>query len=225
MTKYSASLISLVGCHVPPRQNPYERAFELAFEALLSRELTDDKVAALGAARESGVIRLPVLNRHLLVDLHNRQVLVENAGAAKVAWSLLVLHYLCADDVSMDETEVSFGHFPQSRSYLSVFENRITGRFLATIGSTPQRFEQLSLQLGGTRISGPGCGFRFDVLPRVPITIVRHEGDEEFGPGANIVYRADAQRLLPAEDCVVIAELLLGALSGKPIEQEPGGVR
>jgi hypothetical protein len=66
-------------------------------------------------------------------------------------------------------------------------------------------------------------GYRFDVFPRVPITIVRYEGDEEVAAGASIVYRADAGQLLPAEDRVVAAELLLDALAGKPVT-ESGGV-
>ena len=223
LTGAAARAASKGACGIPPRQRPYERAFELSFDELLSREPSDEELKALGAARRSGMIRLPVLNRHLLVDLNNRQVLVENAGRARIAWALLVLHYLCADDVPVDPTEVSFGHFAQCRGYLSVFGNRIIGRFLASVGITSQRFEQLSQQLGGTHLPGPGTSFRFDVLPRVPITIVRHEGDDEFGPGANVIYRADAERLLPAEDCVVVAELLLNTLSGKPIEEEPGG--
>ncbi len=224
-TTFLASLLPLAVGHVPPRQNPRERAYELAFDGLLSRDLTTDTLAALGATREGQVIHLPVLNRHLIIDPSSRRVMVDDAGRARADWALLAIHYLCADDISLDTTEVSFGHFPGSRSYLAVFENRIIGRFLATVGRTPQQFEELSLQLGGTRLPGPGVSFRFDVLPRVPITIVRHEGDEELGPGANVIYRADAQHLLPPEDCVVVAELLLSALSGKPIAEQGEGVR
>jgi len=71
-------------------------------------------------------------------------------------------------------------------------------------------------------IPGGMTGYRFEVFPRVPITIVRYEGDDELGPGAGVIYRMDAEHLLPAEDRVVIAELLLDVLSGRSIEQVPG---
>jgi len=211
------------GCPIPPKQQPYEIAFEMGFDALLARMPSAEKLEALGATPESGVIKVLVLNRRVLVDTRDREVYVEGRAGARRAWALLVLHYLRAEDVSPDAREVSIGHFADCRGYLTVFGNRIIGRFLATVGRSPERFIELSEQLGGTRLSGPGTSYRFDVLPRVPITIIRHEGDEELGPGANVIYRADIERLLPPEDRVVIAELLLDALSGKPIEEQVEG--
>lgn len=211
----------------PPRRTseprPYETAFVMGFDALLARMPSAENLEALGATLDSGVIALPVLNRRVLVNTRDREVYVEGHGKARRAWALLVLHYLCAEDVSPDAREVSIGHFADCRGYLSVFGKRIIGRFLATAGRSGDQFIELSDRLGGTRLPGPGTSYRFDVLPRVPITIIRHEGDEELGPGANVIYRADIERLLPPEDRVVIAELLLDALSGKPIEEQVEG--
>ena len=203
---------------IPPRQQPHETAFNLGFDILLSKQPSAEKLKELGAEQKPEGIRVPALNRHLLVDLANREVFVENGGRAKRTWALLVLHYLCAEDVSIDTREVSLGHFPDCRGYLDVFGKRIIGRFLATTGRTSERFSQASEQLGATHLGCPGVCYRFDVLPRVPVAIARFEGDEELGPGANVIYRADANRLLPAEDCIVAAELLLDVLSGKSME-------
>lgn len=60
---------------------------------------------------------------------------------------------------------------------------------------------------------------RFAVFPRVPIAFFRFEGDTELAAGASVVYQADAEFLLPAEDRVVAAELLLDALAGKPLAE------
>ena len=209
-------------CSIPPRQRPYERAYELGFDELVAREPSDETLSSLGVVPQGGIIRVPVLNRQLLLDLDKRQI-TSDGSAARVGWALLVLHYLLADDTSLDTREVSFGHFPECRGYLDVFRKRIIGRFLHTIGRTSEQFQQASERLNATRVSGPGTAYRFDVLPRVPITIVRHDGDEELGPDANVIYRADAERLLPTEDCVVVAELLLETLSGVPIHERPGG--
>lgn len=63
----------------------------------------------------------------------------------------------------------------------------------------------------------------FDVLPRVPIIIIRYEEDEDLGAGANVIYHADAAHLLPAEDRIVAAELVIDVLNGKQLA-ENGGV-
>jgi hypothetical protein len=206
-----------------PRQHPYETAFKLGFDRLLAEPPSDETLRAIGAVSSSGVIRLPVLDRTALIDTHSRQVLVEDAGIIRLPWALLILHYLSAEDVSVDLREVSLGHFADCRGYLDVFAKRIVGRFLATAGRDNQRFVLLSEQLKAARVAGTGTGYRFDVLPRVPILIFRYDGDEEMPPGANVIYRADAAHLLPAEDRIVIAELLLDTLSGVPIEERVGG--
>ena len=213
------------GSCIPPRQQPYVLALGIGFDALLSRELPSEKLEALGVQRIGDVIRVPAMNRSLLVDLENRTVCIEDVGCARASWALLAVHYLCAEDVSSDLREVSLAHFPQGRGYLAVFNKRIIGRFLATSGRTAQQFERSSEQLQAERLSGDHLAFRFWVLPRVPIVIARYEGDEELEPGANVIYRADGQRLLPAEDCIVAAELALDSLSGKPMEDSVGGIQ
>ncbi|MGC8861631.1 MAG: DUF3786 domain-containing protein [Armatimonadota bacterium] len=209
----------------------YEQAFELGFASLTSRWPSDEFLEALGAERRGNVIRLPALDRLLVIDRDLRQVSVEGSGRARLAWAILALHYLCAEDVSLDTYEVSLAHFPDCRGYLSVFNNRIIRRFLATSGRDDQVFSQRAETIGGVRLHSPGSktecevprglGYRFDVFPRVPITIIRYAGDDELDPWASVVYRADAQHLLPAEDRIVAAELVLDALHGKPMEQEP----
>lgn len=202
---------------IPPPQRPRELALDLAFEALLSRVPSRSTLESLGAEFENGIIRLPVLNEIIGVDLDKRRVAVNDRCKARDAWALLALHYLCGEDVHVDMHDVSFTHFSDSRGYIAVFSRRILDRFLRTAGRTSEGFVQLSEQYEGTRLEGGGLGYRFNVLPRVPISIIRYDGDEELGPGANVVYKADAEHLLRAEDRIVAVELLLDTLSGKPI--------
>lgn len=210
---------SAQACRIPPRQKPYDRALELGFETLLACQPTDAKLDALGASRRGPIVTLPALNRCLHVGLDVRTVSVEHVGPARQAWAILAVHYLCAEDVSLDVREVSLNHFADCRGYLDVFSKRIIQRFLGTAGRSQERFVESSERLGGKRLSGSGVAYRFEVLPRVPIVIVRYEGDDELGPGASVTYRADAEHLLPAEDRIVAAELLVDALCGKPMEE------
>ncbi len=210
---------------VPAAQRPYEVALEAGLAALLSSAPPDPQLEALGARREGQTVVVPVLGGRLIVDPQARDVFVEGGGPAKRAWAILALHYLSAGDVPHIDKEVTFGTFSDCRSYLKVFEKRIIGRFLATAGRTPEQFNEMAGRLGGVRLPGPGIRYRFGILPRVPITIVRYDGDEEIGPGASVVYRGDVEFLLPPEDRVVAVELLLDALTGKGLEEPPGGTR
>lgn len=200
---------------VPPRQHPYATALQMGFDVLHSAPPSLSRLAFLGAIRDADCIRLPALDGNLVVDLAAREVTVANSGPARAVWAVLAVHYLCAAECELDPREVSFGYFNDCRSYLTVFGKRIVGRFLATTGRTGEQFRHTAERIAGTRMPPPGMGYRFDVFPRVPVTIVLHEGDSEIASGASVVYRADVERLLPAEDRVVAAELLLDALAGK----------
>ena len=203
---------------LPPRQQPHEQAIALAFTALHARRLTDERLSLLGAERRSGSIFIPVLQHRIRVDPDAREVFIDEDGIARRSWALLALHYLCADEVGEDTREVTFPRFLDARGYAMVFQKRIIARLLATVGRSAALFSQRSEALPGERREGTGLGYRFNVLPRVPISIIRHDADEEFGAEATVLYRADAEWLLPAEDRVVAAELLLDALAGKPFD-------
>lgn len=207
----------------PPKQNPYGRAYELGFDALTALPLTAERQCALGVTVEGGAIYVPVFHHRLRVVPVEREVYLDTGGRVKRAWGLLALHYLSARELTLDTREVSLAHFDDCRGYLSVFNKRIISRFLATTGRSAAMFIERSEALRGTRRPGPGIGYRFSALPRIPITVIRHDDDEEFGADATVIYQADIAHLLPAEDRVVVVELLLEALGGKPIEEISGG--
>lgn len=208
------------GFSAPPKQRPYDQALQLGLDALQQRPPSAAALASLGAAAgAAGALRVPLLGRCCCVDVARRAVTFDPGDRLRVTWAVLAVHYLAAGEVPPDGREVSFGYFTDCRSYLSVFGQRILGRFLATSGRSADRFSQLAEKLGATRLPATGLRYRFALLPRVPIDFIRYEGDDELSPGANVVYRADAERLLPAEDRVVAAELLLDALAGKPLTE------
>jgi len=204
---------------IPPKQRPYELALNVSFDALLARKQTLERLAKLGATRDGMTLRLPALDQHLVIDMDARDVLVEGQGRARVNWALLALHYLSAGDLTEDAREVTLTHFADTRGYLSAYNKRIIGRFMGTVGRTDAGFRQAAGRVGATPIPWNGACYRFDVFPRLPITFIRYEGDDDFPPEANIVYRADAGLLLPPEDRIVAAEAIIEALSGRAISE------
>jgi hypothetical protein len=204
---------------VPPRQNPYAQAYTLGFDILASRPLTPEHFCALGVTLQDGAYYVPVLQHIFRVEPDTRDVYRVGGGRVKRAWGVLAIHYLCATDLALDTREVSLSHFDENRGYISVFNKRIINRFLATSGRSAETFIERSDALHGERRPGPGIGYRFNMLPRIPLTLIRHEDDEEFGPDATVIYSADIAGLLPAEDRVVVVELLLDALASKSLDE------
>lgn len=202
------------GFSPPPQQRPYEVAIRTAFRTVLEREWTTDRLFRLGVSLLARTICLSALDQRLLIHLDRQEVQVEGAGPARHDWTLLALHYLSATDLTEDDREVTLSHFADARGYLAVYDKRIIGRFLATVGATEERFRERAERLHAIAVPWSGTCFRFMIFPRVPLTVIRYEGDEEYPPGANFVYRADAEHLLPAEDRIVVAEALINTLSG-----------
>jgi hypothetical protein len=56
--------------------------------------------------------------------------------------------------------------------------------------------------------------YYFKVFPRLPVMIVRFDGDGELPPGASFVYPDNAPALLPIEDVIVMSECLVDRLQG-----------
>ena len=56
-------------------------------------------------------------------------------------------------------------------------------------------------------------GFLYRVFPLLPVVIAWYEGEAELPPGASFMFPDSAQSLLPLEDIIVIAGLVVGRLS------------
>ena len=199
------------GIPLPP---PQHTALEVGFAALRARMFSAETLVALGVDEVDDGYRLPVLGRPVIIDLERAEVRTDAGSQLASFWAILTVHYLCAENLTPDDRWVSLGHFPDCRTYLLAFNNHVLREMLETVGRTRDGFIAAAESLPHTRWDGPGDGFTFPVFPRVPLTFVRHDGDEELEPGANVLYRADAARQLPAEDRIAMAELMLDVLKG-----------
>ena len=197
----------------------YAQAMALGFDQVQGDLPSAEQAASLGITVDGQRLRVPALDRELIVDCDTRTITLTDGRPATEAWGILVLHYVQARNLQVDATPSSFAEFPDCQFYVSVFGGRIVNRFLYTIGRTAESFIEKGQALGATRLPGPDLSFRFAVFPTLPITITRFEGDDELPPGANVIYQADAVQVLPAEDRVVAAEQLLNVLAGKPMAE------
>jgi hypothetical protein len=105
--------------------------------------------------------------------------------------------------------QISDGHF-----YFEAFQRRARDPFLATFGRQPELFRRCAQSLGGQPAAAGDVAMVFQVLPRISIHLALWEGDDEFPPEASILFDANIQHELAAEDVAVLSGMLVYRLMG-----------
>lgn len=141
---------------------------------------------------------------------------VEMAGyEQEVSKSLqiLLLHYLTqATPVQVKNKSISFKEMPGGMMYIQPFTNRAIRPLVGIFGSNPQNLIKAGKSLGGIAGSIGDAAVTLTVLPKIPVTFVIWEGDDEFPPSGNIVYDSSAVHLLPTEDYALLPSLVLSEM-------------
>ena len=107
----------------------------------------------------------------------------------------------------------TFQQLPWGEVYLTPFNGRCIQRCAFTFGRDPGRFAEACRKLGGEKIEQGDAGFEFTVMQDYRIRICVWEADEEFGPGAQILFSDNFAAGFLAEESVAAAELLIGAIT------------
>ena len=163
--------------------------------------------------REHGLCFLRFLDREIRIQLRDGRIYGPDGTSVSPREELLVLHYLLSPRAVREEGEpVSFREFPGGIFYLAPFQGRTVGRLVGKIGNNTFG---LSRALGSFRWTTYGrgdFGARIQALGEICLYIVYYCGDEEFGSRADILFDSRMKNALPAEDAVVLAELLCGRI-------------
>lgn len=115
-------------------------------------------------------------------------------------------HYLLtAGGQPVSGQVISFKEIPGGMIYLQPFNGRVLGGFKAIFGKNAGMLTKVGEKLGIGFAKYGDTAVTMNVLPRIPVTYVIWEGDEEFPANATVLFDATAQYYLPTEDLVVAA--------------------
>ncbi len=154
-------------------------------------------------------IGLRCAGRDYVVTYPDGMVLDAAGGPADVSVAILLLLYLLeATGIPAAERWISFEQLPGGTGYLASFRGRVVQPILKTFGPQPQRLLDAARALGGEPLALGDFAVRIPALPRVPIAYALWSGDEEFPPGASVVFDASVEGYLDAEVVTVLAELV-----------------
>lgn len=143
------------------------------------------------------------------------RVLLQDARGKEpdVATRLIILHYLIhADGTPPADHWIAFRELPDGLVYDSAFQKRASLRLASVYGADAKGFAAAAQALGGERLSFGDASYMFRILPRLPMAVILHLGDEEFGPAVSVLFDAAAGHYLPTEDLAVLGGILASRL-------------
>lgn len=186
----------------------HRAALELAWKALDGRD-AEELAARTGGRASSGAVLLPYFERELRVELGNRTVTVDE-GAADGPSTILALHYLAAcDDQPLTGELAPFNQADGGDTYYQAFKARSIDRLAHEFGGDPPQMISAAERINGREVSvGSGAAAEVRIFPKLVVTAIIWEGDEEIPASANLLFDRYSLRTMPTEDLAVAGSLV-----------------
>jgi hypothetical protein len=192
----------------------YAPAMQIALEKFRACSLEDIRYFS-GYVVTGNRIQIDFLGQHYEVEYPSGNFVPEPLllGELPVYAQILILHYLAnTTETFMKGKFISFKEMPGGNIYIQPFTKRAILPLAKLFGARPQHLIEVASLIGGRQADLGDAGVTIDVFPRVPITLIIWEGDEEFAASANILFDAFASSLLPTEDYAVLAGFVVAKL-------------
>lgn len=164
---------------------------------------------------DGNVLRLKVVDRECDIDLSAREIRYVGGNKAdlSVHLQILILHYIAgAGKAQVADRLATFRDFEGGDIYYSVFKSRAIDTIIEAFGTAPEVLKHVGEVLSAEPVKTGNVGFRVHFFPKLPIVVVLWLGDEEVPSSANILFDANAGKILPTEDLSIAAETLVHSL-------------
>ncbi len=200
-----------------PRVDDYKMARDLAIKYLKELSVKEIKTRTLYETKEDDIFIVPFLGEEYEVTYPSfifRNVKNPDREPSLIE-QILILHYFKSVPFVDDHYKwISFREIPGTGFYYSAFLKRAIDPLKKVFGREIDKFIKASEILKGKKLDVGDAGFEFWVFPRVPIQLILWEGDDEFPPDANILFRSSVDMILSPEDIVWAASLLVYKMIG-----------
>ncbi len=198
------------------KQKTYKTVYEIARNALISSDYS--RQCAQGGLRcgeKTGVTTMEVPYFDEIITIRLPGFSFESSKDANVTLvsKIIILHYINnASGIPLTGEKVAYGDIPSCLHYEPVFTKRVLKPLQNAFGYDKYTFLEAGLALGGKKEEYGDASFTLFAFPKVPITFILWEGDEEFPPSAKALFDPSITGYLPLEDIVVIAKLAVSRI-------------
>ena len=198
---------------LPGKQNNYQTAYGKASDTL-GQFTIEDAAARSGASivdTGSGkALVLYFLEDEIHVTHPDISVSYENKNQDVPMWArILILHYLNrATGAPARNEQITFKQLEGGLGYYPAFQRRSVIPLLDAYGNDPDKFMKSGAALGGLRSPWGKYALTFRAFPRVAVTFVLWEGDEEFPPTGSVIFDSSISDYLSTEDVAVLCNMI-----------------
>lgn len=189
-------------------EDAWDKAVKLDVKTLAS-----NSGARLGPGTKQ--LGLKVMDEECVIDLEKRKISYagRRIGSLNRHIQILILHYLNgAGNAQLANRLATYRDFEGGAVYYSAFKSRTINLLVTTFGKNPELLRHVCEAMRAESVETGSVGFKIYFFPKVPVTVVLWLGDEEVPTSANVLFDANAGKILPTEDLSVLGGALVRRL-------------
>ncbi len=177
--------------------------------------LADRSGAGFHAEKGTGEFKLSLFGRPIRVSFPEFVVFEPDGKEANLAiQALLAYHFTLCDGAPLTGQWKSFGELPDGRFYNQAYQGYTGKELVRAFRKDLAAFIQAAERNDGQRVAIGDAAFSFLALPRVPLLVVYHLGDEDFPSTCQILFDGSVSNYLPTDVCAILGSMLTRKLIG-----------
>jgi hypothetical protein len=189
---------------MPEGRDPHQDAADAAWARLLKKDLVGLAADSGGSLKlGSKQIVLKVLDKDCIIDFEARKIshVRSDQGPVRGDLRILILHYLDGSgNGQLANKLVTFREFEGGALYYSAFKARTIDFLVRTFGKKTDVLKHIGDAIRAEPMHMGDVSFKTYFFPKVPVVVVIWLGDEEVPTSANVLFDANAGKILPTED-------------------------
>ncbi len=198
------------------KQKSYEVAYNIAVENLRKLTFPDiiDKIKFSGCniiSNKNGIIdfSIKLFNDQYEITYPDFNFSAKNSNIVSLATKIMILHYIEKANPYLKPTGelVSYKHIPGAFNYYPVFQKKAILPLLEKY-KTSNDLKILIEKLKASKIEMGDFAFKIKAFPKIDITVIFWEGDEEFSSTLDFLFDSSIKDMLSLEDIVVLSQML-----------------
>jgi len=160
-----------------------------------------------------GEFRLALWDSPVVITFPELVAYNSQAVALSTAYQGLLTYYFAqANGFPLSGRWVSYADLPGGRTYAPAFQGYSGDKLAKVFQLDVNRFEKACLKAGGAYLEFGEVSFIFPALPRVPLVVTYHPGEDEFPSSCQILFDSAVENYLPVEVCAILASMLTGRI-------------
>lgn len=189
------------------RHAGHKEAIRLAIEELKTTDL-NKRCQLLGLnSAENGMLKIRMFGEdyHLYIN-DFRLINIENNDSAKQNDLILLLHYLLCDvPIKVTNELITFRDLAGGQFYWEPFVSRTTQQLCQVMGNDLERLTTNLNVFDWKQEDGGDFTAHIHTIGNIYLTLKYQLGDEEFPPGALLLFDSSIKRVFTAEDVAVLS--------------------